>query len=123
MTNNELRVIAKEVITNHERLAVSSAQRYALKLAVAWIAEHPEDDETLVDVAWLVRCGFRIDDSGDFLWINNLKSGNAFDLQYWPSLNRWLMANFDSEVKVALSTRGDVRRLARALRVELGEGG
>lgn len=67
MSDNELRVIAKEVIMNHERLAVSSAQRYALKLAVEWIAEHPEHE---------AKCEHRIDD-GDWCEPCNLEYKRA----------------------------------------------
>jgi hypothetical protein len=92
-------------------------------LAEAWLAEHPADDEQSIDTKWLLSLGFEWNENetSDYLWVNNPKSGNKFDLIYLPTSCVWLLSDEINELTVDIRTRGDVRRLARALKVELGE--
>jgi hypothetical protein len=90
----------------------------------AWLAEHPADDENPVDVEWLISVGFKWsnEDIGEgYLWINNLKSGNKFDLIYLPTSCVWLLSDEINELTLDVRTRGDVRSLAKGLKIELGE--
>jgi hypothetical protein len=88
------------------------------KLAEAWLAEHPEDDDDGLSVEWLLSVGFT---PGNF---------DSMQIYHTTELLRIIVGGNESErwlrVGAALictsPTRGDVRRLARALRVELGEG-
>lgn len=76
-------------------------------LADAYLAEHPADESLDVDEDWLVQIGFQPDASGA-LWIGDYRLcwfGRGF-------------FGFDG-VEVESKTRGDVRRLCRALGVEV----
>lgn len=86
-------------------------------LAEAWLAANPEDSETLVDVAWCKTLkGWVTDLTNTLFWKSYGQGSFVIDFnQAAPSL--W---NRDHKV-CDNPTRGDVRRLARALRVELGE--
>jgi hypothetical protein len=125
--SKEVREAAQKILSEMNNLIEANhASRFDLKiklLAEAWLAEHPEDDDEEPSEEWLEKVGFKEDDTdtGKFMWINNHKSGNKFDLQYWYEVDCWMIADADNEIEVYLATRGDVRRLARALLVELGE--
>lgn len=89
----------------------------------AWLAEHPEDDDQSIDTKWLLSVGFEWNENetSDYLLINNTNGGNKFDLVYLPTSCVWLLSDEVNELTLDIRTRGDVRRLARALRVQLGE--
>lgn len=87
-------------------------------VAAAWLAEHKADDAELVTKEWLLAVGFASD-------------GSHFRLSGWgPDRNgtvqvyRWASEWFVNGSRIrSQPTRGDVRRLAKALGVELKEGG
>jgi hypothetical protein len=85
------------------------------ELAEAWLAEHPADDETLVDVEWLAtRKAISHDENSRHWW--TIDSCVTFRIRD-DGISIWIGDHF----VMANPTRGDVRRLCRALRVELGE--
>ena len=92
-------------------------EQYA-KVAGAYLTEHPADDETLVNVAWVEKVspkGWQTDRNGNSeIWIgparwHDFPSGGVLLIDHGAALG-W-----------ELRTRGDVRRLCRALRVDLGD--
>lgn len=89
----------------------------------AWLVEHPDDDETLVDAEWLQSVGLT-NQWYDDTWGTNQYSGRMGIAICVPS-GGVMICNGDSITApdgLVCPTRGDVRRLARALRVELGDG-
>jgi hypothetical protein len=109
--SKQLRELAK-CILNHPDFASVSA---AIELAELVMADSPEDDDEPVDVEWLASLGFKVYDHGlAYLAKANLNIHVAKEMAYIELLH-------DNMKLPHLRTRGDVRRLARALRVELGE--
>lgn len=83
----------------------------------AWLAEHPDDDDTLVDVAWMDKC--------EKLFTNDADDGVVYfdrceGIEICISGSD-IVLMFCGVTLIESPTRGDVRRLARGLRVELGE--
>jgi hypothetical protein len=121
----QLRLIAKEVVADCDNLFKSSLVRYSFKLAEAYLAEHPADDETLVDLAWLDTYESRKIGPNE-REILDAESGTS------------LRITFGKKTTVSVSdhdghycrlhglygdvTSGDFRRLVKALKIDLKEG-
>ncbi len=115
--SDKLREAIKFVRTAREKLRTNSVpvevffEQYS-RVADAYMAEHPEDDNVEISEEWLLTLkGWRKHNewfSTDCGTINIDTSLNSVWIRYGKFLSE--------------ATRGDVRRLARALRVELGEG-
>lgn len=105
--------------------------RAAIKLARWYRADHPADDGEAITVEWLKSVGFR-----RFMQPAN---GQSLSITVWPVvISRWVnkgglpvmwsVKKFADEPDDWLTqcltpvTRGDVRRLCRALGVQLNEG-
>lgn len=109
-------IVASEFIYHHQNFAAIAAG-----VCDAYLAEHPADDETPVDVEWLEKVaphGWATDAMGNSeLWIgparwHDFTTGGAMLIDHGPRCpGGW-----------CLRTRGDVRRLARALKIDLKEG-
>lgn len=80
----------------------------------AWLAEHPEDSDEAVTAEWLNATDLKLLEFGDWAIADNIKIAECMDGKYRAIIG-------DSSIELVMATRGDVRRLARALRVELGE--
>ena len=88
----------------------------------AWEAEHPADDDIAVTVEWLQSVGL-INQWYDDAWGTNQYGEEIGIAICVPSGGVMLATNgyITAPKDLVCPTRGDVRRLARALRVELGE--
>ena len=88
----------------------------------AWLAEHPADDDIAVTVEWLQSVGL-INQWYDDAWGTNQYGEEIGIAICVPSGGVMLATNgyITAPKDLVCPTRGDVRRLARALRVELGE--
>jgi hypothetical protein len=123
MSDNQAREAAQRVIEAIDSDTVCIKREDLIDVCRAWLAEHPADDEQSIDTKWLLSLGFEWNENetSDYLWVNNPKSGNKFDFVYLPTSCVWLLSDEINELTLDVRTRGDVRRLCRALRVELGE--
>lgn len=75
-----------------------------VELCRAWFAEHPEDDD---------------DEAVNFEWYQSVAEWLCDECNLVAGVGYWKL--YSGKMMVAdEATRGDVRRLARALRVELG---
>ena len=109
-------VRSKPTITNKYDNAAS-------KLARAWLAENPADDDLTVDQAWLRSVGFVDGDYQGMLtrWFGPLQvevMPFEVDPQWWICNNQ---LDYECKPRMTLQTRGAVRRLAAALGLPLKE--
>lgn len=124
MTTNELRETANRVRNVPPHIEICSAVfRDIIGLANAWLAEHPEDDEQPVDEAWLRSVGFDGNLDPDMkMTIRPPLFGRAFHYLRHTQVSfihgQWFANGMGCE---QCKTRGDVRRLCRALGIELKE--
>jgi hypothetical protein len=105
---NDLREIAKQIIDCENGSACwwdsdgpESGPAYAVKLARAYLAEHPEDDEPVAE--W---------------WSQRI--GETSHIVKWSPVQLWI--EFDDQLPHVVKdnpTRGDVRRLLAALGIEV----
>lgn len=91
-------------------------------LLKAYDSEHPTDDDVPVDEEWLRSVGFV---KHEALWQWAAGTDGLLRVLYWPEYHHgeWWIESPDnrmSEIPDA-KTRGDVRRLCRALGIELKE--
>ena len=92
-----------------------------LRICGEWNAEHPADDETLVDEAWLTSILSVSADTGN--WTVRRSAPTTFEIEL-DGRAFWLWFAHDEVTPVPLrqmKTRGDVRRLLAALDVSLQE--
>jgi len=84
------------------------------EIADAYLAEHPADDEEPIDAYFLRACGFDGDGQmqkyGPGMRLGDIKVNHAWE---WSWHNSWPFRE--------LKTRGQLRRLAAALGIELTE--
>lgn len=124
---SRLRRFAADLLEIHgEGPYQTGAAQRAVELACAYLAEHPADDDELIDAEWLRSVGFvevgdkfkrlRIEIDGPTWRSAELIHFRLTD-PYWR-LDGCTENPFSScEMRVA--TRGDVRRLAKALGIDL----
>lgn len=88
------------------------------ELAVAYLEEHPADDDEPITADWLCKNGWKVICNGtraSIEWITD------HPIQLWKQdANRWHVTMGVVEFHV-INTRGDVRRLCAALGIELKE--
>lgn len=88
------------------------------------LAEHPADSDEPLTAEWLRSVGFKPDNDEDYLWINNGWRSDTlppFDFRIWGH-GRCDLADEDGCILlIPPKTRGDLRRLCRALGIELTE--
>jgi hypothetical protein len=110
MSDEQVRELAERIVSSRD-----PNRHDAFMLAEAWLAENPEDSDTLVDVEWMATCkAISHDENSRYWW--TIESCVRFKIRD-EGIELWV----DGYLITANPTRGDVRRLARALRVELGE--
>jgi hypothetical protein len=132
MTTDELRVAAARYANPnpataypwpcdmHEQPAQRSAD--ASMLARAYIAEHPADDETPVDEAWLRAAGFVRGKFPDDLVAGPILCGIVRNpISKDDGKAYWAVRTYPIPDAAAPKTRSDVRRLAAALGITLTE--
>ena len=114
----ELRAAAERLLQGARayRDGLHNQQLDLQNVADAYLREHPADDEQLIDEAWLRSVGF-INTWGDKFRnvsgdIDIVVDGETVMLAYRSDY-------YDTATK---ATRGDLRRLAAALGIELKEG-
>jgi hypothetical protein len=119
MTDAELREAANFVVGTAEKYLAEHGTlllHEGLKLACAWLAEHPADDGEAIDAAWLKAAGFDGDAEmkpfGPGMWLGDLRVHHDWRWSWRPG--PWPFR--------AVRTRGDLRRLAAALGIPLREG-
>ena len=82
------------------------------------LAEHPADDDEPVTEEWLRSVGFC-----DTEYMSSLENGPLeYVLEeevYFPE--NWILNGGDPPESMSIKTRGDVRRLCRALGIQLNE--
>lgn len=104
--SNKLRAAAKLLVSKN-----TISNRYdnaGVMLAKAWLTEHPAEDggESVTD-EWLEVIGFN--------------RGGCLDVGYWVIECQKLALRLNSYQVKENPTRGDVRRLCKALGIELKE--
>lgn len=97
-------------------------------LANAYLAEHPADDEMPVDVAWLELVGFNNYGTATHTSPKDRADGKTELCIEVHATGRKITSVCETHTEVCyyagvpdVSTRGDVRRLARALKIDLKE--
>lgn len=96
-------------------------------IIAADLAEHPADDETPIDREWLVSLGCKRDDWGSGTADFTVPSDDIqLEIRIWADeacgIDAIIFNHLDSgNVQICVATRGDVRRLCKALGVELKE--
>lgn len=122
--SNEIRKLADEVLgfAAHcsafpEKLSprMLDMMGKVYKVAQGYLAEHPADDEELVTEEWLRSVGFEPD--GVHLALSGWGPSRNGCIQVYDAA-KWILNGTETH---RLSTRGDVRLLFRALRIELKE--
>jgi len=97
-------------------------------IACAYLAEHPADDDVLVDEEWLMGCGFKVRESGTLTLSWTTREGTiAWSIDVWQGhlCEFWYCAiqrlgqECDRIAWPNSTSRSDVRNLCRALGVEL----
>lgn len=95
----------------------------AHSVAAMWLAEHPADDDTPVDDVFLAANGFYESaayggDGGVWLidFANSIDDSLCFNLNTMRS-EIWIGSRY---VTIPGGTRGDLRRLMAALKIEVG---
>ena len=91
------------------------------KCAAAYLAEHPADDAEPIDGPWLRSVGAVKEDHPD-KW--TFRREDALDVGLWHVDDGWKAMLLYGEcaascIRRGLKTRGDVRRLAAALGIQL----
>lgn len=84
-------------------------------LVSAYLAEHPADDEVLVDAEWFNSTDLRLLEFGDWEIAPGIKIAECMDGKFRVIIG-------DSSLELEVDTRGDVRRLARTMKIDLKEG-
>jgi hypothetical protein len=86
------------------------------QLAAAWLADHPADDDTGLSVGWMHSVGFVQSGGG---WWARVDGSDGLALEYYDSNEVGevfrLPTNGYLPSRVLVNTRGDLRRLCRAL--------
>lgn len=120
--SKQVREAAQRIIDHLDHF-VHPATNDVRALLWAWLADHPEDDELPVTVEWLQSVGLTKQ------WYDDAWGSNQYGEEIGiaicvPSGGVMLATNgyITAPKDLACPTRGDVRRLARGLQVELGEG-
>lgn len=117
--SDELRERAETLVALHQTVSIdatSSFEACGIKLAYAYLAEHPADDELAVDEAWLRSVGF-----SDTKWDGEVELGRLY-AHCGTTIALSLCGEYsDESVALPCKTRGDVRRLCKALGIELKE--
>ena len=124
--NDELRAAAKRWREGRYTPGIGpeSGGMDAVRLADAYLAEHPADDEQEVDYEWLLKIGFNTFDEPHCL---SIKKGDVRVV--WIIKGQWLRIcisqmngpKYAATDIVHRPIRGDVRRLCKALGIELKE--
>lgn len=108
--SNELRAAAKKTIAGG---GDNPQWRATQAVCRAWLADHPADEDTLIDAKWLEQCGWY----NDPMW-GWTHSEQRFYLDPEPSgWDVWC----STYTLGTITTRGDLRRLCAALGIELKE--
>ena len=118
---NLLAVIQGEcpsVLPDHGAMSAEAA----IEAAEKYLAEHPADDDEPVTVEWLESVGFRKTSSTD-----EALGGPSHHINYvtkWvafgPGISEWYVTEYGNSVFLPTpKTRRDVRRLCKALGIEL----
>lgn len=84
-------------------------------LARAYLAEHPADDGEAVTAEWLEVVGLS----------DAIELPEQFGIQFYPDgyAGLWYYYGPGKDLRIECKTRGDVRRLCKALGIELKESG
>ena len=82
----------------------------AAEIVDQWLSEHPADSELAIDEPWLRSVGFK--------WSETFMTWHCGELFYEVVTHNWTLAGCYS-LKALPKTRGDVRRLAAALGIQL----
>lgn len=107
--------LASELLEEHPDHGGRCEFCCAAKVVNAWLAEHPSDDDEPVTEEWLREIGFTYDDEWGATYIYGYKT---FPLWYEDLCGEW---GWGEAELPSPKTRGDVRRLCRALGIELKE--
>ncbi len=89
------------------------------RLAYAYLSEHPADDELPITEEWLRSVGFCDAENDYWIW---LQATDLFIAR--SSENKWTIEGYGNGETVSISapkTRGQLRRLAACLGIELQE--
>ena len=116
--SNELREAAK-LVCSKSHTANTQYEDAALRLARKYIAEHPEDDEEPKTREWLVSLPGAIP-NGQYCYFQCWKSAN-FRLIVQSDLG-FVICAFGQSIRLKdewTKSRGDVRRLCKALGIPL----
>jgi len=120
--NEELKQAAERLLNPHrvsDQFQEMMAQAYRIAddytmLAEAYLREHPSDDDTPIDEAWLRSVGFA--ERPEYpcgIWLDGLR--------YMPKHKNWLWCE-TIMARCTVCTRGELRRLCSALGVTLKGG-
>lgn len=117
--NDQLREYCEQVRAYPRGYSIQSC-----RLAANWLAEHPADDETPVDVKWLDTLNPDDTHHGDwFRWyVSTGDAGSAFSFTIKERNDGRWEAWVDVTPLHIVNTRGDVRQAAKVFKIDLKEG-
>jgi hypothetical protein len=102
------------------KLPVEQYMKDKLETSKAYLTEHPADDGEAITEDWLRSVGFEFSYLNKHLWIKSGKTGHLRHTSMAMNVNSqlWFLNGLGC---ANCETRGDVRRLALALGIELQE--